>query len=84
MARLYLTSQFSSDPSKEYDFNETSNDFQVFSRENLIAQQKKYSKVSLIKSCRRMRFLQFLSDIIFEMGALMHKWRPANVPVVAD
>ena len=30
-------SQFSSDPSKDYDLNETSHDFQVFSRENLIA-----------------------------------------------
>ena len=34
-------SQFSSDPSKDYDFYETYHDFQVFSRENLIAQQKK-------------------------------------------
>ena len=38
-------SQFSSDPAKDYDFNETSRDFQVFSRENLIAQQKKESKI---------------------------------------
>ena len=29
-------SQFSSDPSKDYDFSETSHNFQVFSRENLI------------------------------------------------
>ena len=36
-------SQFSSDPSKVYDFYETLHDFQVFLRENLIAQQKKDS-----------------------------------------
>ena len=34
-------SKFFSDPSKDYDFNETSQDLQVFSRENLISQQRK-------------------------------------------
>ena len=33
-------SQFSLDPSKDYDFIETSHDFQVFSRENLIAKER--------------------------------------------
>ena len=36
--------QLSSDPSKDYDLNETSHAFQVFSREILIAQQKKKKK----------------------------------------
>ena len=37
-------SQFSFDPSKDYDY-ETLYDFQVFSRENLIAEQKKDSEI---------------------------------------
>ena len=37
--------QYYSDPSKDYDFNETSHDFQVFSRENLIAQLKNDSEI---------------------------------------
>ena len=42
---LSSKSQFSSDPSKDYDLIETSHDFQVFSRENLIAQQRKDSEI---------------------------------------
>ena len=41
-------SLFSSDPSKDYSFNETSHDFQVFFREkteNLIVQQKKDTEI---------------------------------------
>ena len=37
-------SQFSPDLSEDYDFYETSHDFQAFPRENLIAQQKKKKK----------------------------------------
>ena len=38
-------SRFSSDSFKDYDFTEISHDFQVFSRENLIAQQRKDSEI---------------------------------------
>ena len=33
-------SQFSADPFKDYDFKETSHDFQVFSRENCSAKER--------------------------------------------
>ena len=38
-------SQFSSDPSKEYDCNETSHDFQVSLMRILIAEQKKAPEI---------------------------------------
>ena len=62
-------SQFSSDPFKEYDFNETSHGFQVFSRENLIAQQKKDPEIHSLfnKALSEDEILQSLWDIIFEM-----------------
>ena len=54
--------KFSFDPFKDYDFNETSHNFQLFSRKNLIAQQRKTLRytVSSIKPGLRMRFLQSL------------------------
>ena len=80
-------SHFSPDPSKDYDFNETSHDNQVFSRENLIAQQKKDHEIYSLfnKVLSEDEILKFFYDIIFEMGVLIRKWRPAaDVPADAD
>ena len=79
-------SQFSSDPSKDYDLNETSHYFQVFSRENLIAQQKKDSEIYSIfnKALSEDEIFTVPVGYYFRNGVIMRKWRPADVPAVAD
>ena len=78
-------SRFSSDPCKDYHLMKPRN-FQVFSRENSIAQQKKDSKIFSL-------FNKALSDdeictvpvgYYFRNGVLMRKWRPADVQADED
>ena len=79
-------SQFSSDPCKDYDFHETSDDFQVFPRENLIAQQRKDSEIysPFIKALSEDEIFTVRVRYYFRNGVLMRKWRPADVPADAD
>ena len=79
-------SQFSSDPSKDYEFYETSHDFQVFSRENLIAQQKKHPEIYSLLNKTLSQDEIFTVPVVyyFRNGVLMRKWRPADVPADAD
>ena len=78
-------SQFPSDPSKDYDLNETSHDFQVFSRENLIAQKKKDPEICNLfnKALSEDEIFTVPVRYYFRNGVLMCKWRPANVPADA-
>ena len=79
-------SQFSSDPTKDYDFYETPHDFQVFSSENLIAQQKKDPEIYslFIKALSEDEIFTVPVGYYFRNGVLMCKWRPADVPADAD
>ena len=76
-------SQYSSDPCKNYDFNETSHDFQVFSRENVIAQQTEiYSLFN--KALSEDKIFTVSVGYYFRNGVLMRKWRPADNPADED
>ena len=79
-------SQFYLDPSKDYDFNETSHDFQIFSRENLIAQQKKDSETYSLLNKALCEDEIFTAPVgyYFRNGILMRNWRLADVPADAD
>ena len=83
---VFDKSQCSFDPSKDYDFNETSHDFQVLSRKNLIAQQKEDSKIygHLNKALPKDEILIVPVGYYFRNGVFMRKWRPADVPADAD
>ena len=75
------TSQFSSNPSKDYGFYETSQDFQVFARENLIAQQKKDPEIYSLfkKALSEDEIFTVPVGYYFRNGVLMRKWRPSDV-----
>ena len=74
-------SQFSCDPSKDYDFNETSQDRQVFSLENLNAQQKKDPEIYSLsdKALPEEDIFTVPVGNYFKNGVLMCKWRPEIV-----
>ena len=78
--------QFSCDHSKDYDCNETSHDFQVFSRKSVIAQQKKDSEIYSLfnKALSEDEIFTVFVGYCFRNGVLMRKWRPADVPADAD
>ena len=70
-------SQFSSDPS---------HDFQIFFRENLIAQQKDDSEIYSLCNNALPEDENFTVPVgyYFRNGVLMRKWRPADVAADAD
>ena len=70
----------------DYHSNEASLDFQVFSRENLIAQQKKdYPIYSLCnKALSEVEFFTIPVGYYLRNRVLMRKWRPADIQTGAD